>query len=217
MAPMTLSTWLVGHRHFHFDLREEAHRIFGPTVDFRVTLLTPVSLDLGDSQPLHPDGGQSVADLVEFERLDNGHDDFHGFDPRLSPFLNSRSAGGFTEPDPKSALRGHSRVSRIKRRARCRPAAYQTDPMNEFLRREAGSRYRYGALAQSRGRVLSRCTKFSQSGKYGSLKRDFRPAKIAQRLSPWQRRGRGPRSRRGARRAPGGGHAGPDGAGRTAR
>src|SRR4029077_19894722 len=102
--------------------------------DFRVPLLTPISLDLCDSQPLHPDGGQSVTDLVEFERLDNGHDDFHGFDPRLARLLQSRSAGGFTGPDPKSALRGHSRIGRIKRRARCRARTYQADSMGEFLR-----------------------------------------------------------------------------------
>src|ERR1700687_328174 len=81
------------HCDLHFDFREEAHCIFGPTIDFRVTLLTPVALDLCDSQPLHPDGGQSVTDLVEFERLDNGHDDFHGFDPRLSPFSTFTQCG----------------------------------------------------------------------------------------------------------------------------
>src|SRR5581483_2377374 len=86
--------------HLDLDLRQEAHRILGPTVDFRVPLLTPVSLDLGNGQPLHSDGGQSVTDLVELEGFDNGHDDFHGFDPRLSPIVTSRSAGGFTEPGP---------------------------------------------------------------------------------------------------------------------
>src|SRR6185503_16808834 len=82
--------------HFDLDLGQKAHRIFGPTIDFRVPLLTPVPLDLADGQPLHADGGQSVTDLVELEGFDNGHDDFHGFDPRLSPFVSLRSAGGFT-------------------------------------------------------------------------------------------------------------------------
>src|ERR1700693_2723781 len=54
--------------------------------------------------------------------------------PACARFLHSRSAGGFTEPDPKSVLRGHSRDSRIKRRARCRTEAYLADSMNEFLR-----------------------------------------------------------------------------------
>src|SRR6516164_6037226 len=88
------------YRHFDLDFRQEAHRIFGPTIDFRVPLLTPVTFDLGNCEPLHADGGQSVTDLVELEGFDNCHDDLHGFDPRLSPFVTSRSAGGFTEPPP---------------------------------------------------------------------------------------------------------------------
>src|SRR6185437_10261886 len=92
---------LIGrHRDLHLDLGEEAHRIFGATVDFGVALLTPVAFHLGNGQSLHAEGGQSVTDLVELERFDYGHDDFHGFDPRLSPFVTSRSAGGFTEPPP---------------------------------------------------------------------------------------------------------------------
>src|SRR5512138_3302249 len=88
------------HCHFDLDLGQEAHRILGPTVDFRVPLLTPVSLDLGNGHPLHAHGGQSVTDLVELEGFDDGHDDFHGFDPRLSPFVWSHSAGGFTGLPP---------------------------------------------------------------------------------------------------------------------
>src|SRR6476661_5956125 len=82
-----------GHRDFHLELGKEAHRVFGATVDFRATLLTPVSFDLGDGQPLHADGGQRVADLVELERLDDGHDDLHGFDPRLGPFVTFTQCG----------------------------------------------------------------------------------------------------------------------------
>src|SRR4249919_1226490 len=84
------------HCHFDLDLGQKAHRILGPTVDFRVPFLTPVSLGLGNGHPLHAYGGQSVSDLVELEGFDNGHDDFHGFDPRLGPFVWSHSAGGFT-------------------------------------------------------------------------------------------------------------------------
>src|SRR6185312_10331282 len=46
---------ISGTGDFELDLRQEAHRVFGPAVDFRVTLLTPITLDLGDRQPLHPD------------------------------------------------------------------------------------------------------------------------------------------------------------------
>src|SRR5215470_4002318 len=64
--------------HFNLELWQEAHRIFSASVDFRVALLAPISLDFGDGHPVHPDAGQSVADLVELEGLDDGHDDFHG-------------------------------------------------------------------------------------------------------------------------------------------
>src|SRR5262245_6014719 len=41
--------------HLDLDLRQEAHRILGATVNFRVPLLTPVSFDLGNGQSLHAD------------------------------------------------------------------------------------------------------------------------------------------------------------------
>src|SRR6185295_14381870 len=46
-----------------------------------MTLLTPVPLHFGHGHPVHADRGESVADLIELERLDNGHDDFHGIIP----------------------------------------------------------------------------------------------------------------------------------------
>src|SRR6476619_6144632 len=51
----------------------------GAAIDFGVALLSPVTLHLGDGQPLNADLGEGVADLVEFERLDDGHDNFHWF------------------------------------------------------------------------------------------------------------------------------------------
>ena len=59
--------------------------ITGAAIDFGVALLTPVSLDFRDGHPVHADRGESVADLVELERLDDGHDDFHGFKSPLRP------------------------------------------------------------------------------------------------------------------------------------
>src|SRR4029450_12077774 len=73
-----LVSLLARNSDFDLDLRQEVHGVFGAAVDFSVALLTPVSLDLGDGQPVHPRRSQSVADLVELERLDDGHDDFHG-------------------------------------------------------------------------------------------------------------------------------------------
>src|SRR6476661_370171 len=115
------------YRHFDLDFRQEAHRILGPTIDFRVPLLTPVTFDFGNCEPLHADGGQSVTDLVQLEGFNNGHDDLHGFDPRLSPFVYVRSAGGSLSPCPRRSLRRHGRRDRIKRRARCRRRSYLID------------------------------------------------------------------------------------------
>src|SRR5262249_26345627 len=39
------------------------------------------------------DPGQSVADLVELERLDDGHDDFHWVEPPLGPALRVQGYG----------------------------------------------------------------------------------------------------------------------------
>src|SRR5579862_1995162 len=58
-------------------LRQETHGVFGTAINFGVTLLASVAFDLGDGQALNADLGQCVPDLVEFEWLDDGHDDFH--------------------------------------------------------------------------------------------------------------------------------------------
>src|SRR5215218_11033376 len=85
---------LARNSDFDLDLRQEIHGVFSAAIDFSMALLTPVSLDLGDGQPVHPRRSQSVADLVELERLDDGHDDFHGFDPRLGPDTTDRADNG---------------------------------------------------------------------------------------------------------------------------
>src|SRR5262245_27654320 len=85
---------LVGRdRDFDLDFRQEAHRVFGTAINLRVALLAPVSLDLRHGHPVHADRGERVPDLVELERLDDGHDDFHGFNPRLGPSLRTQVMG----------------------------------------------------------------------------------------------------------------------------
>src|SRR5262245_15735403 len=63
------------------DLGQEADGVFGAAIDFGVALLTAVSLDLGNGHPEHSNRGQSVAHFVNFERLDDSHDNLHGVDP----------------------------------------------------------------------------------------------------------------------------------------
>src|SRR5947209_15013542 len=64
-------------RDLDFQLRQGAHGIFGAAVDFGVALLAAVAFDLGDRQTVHADAGQSIAHLVQFERLYDRHYDFH--------------------------------------------------------------------------------------------------------------------------------------------
>src|SRR5581483_4979676 len=97
------------YRDLDLELRQEAHGVFGAAIDFGVAFLTPIAFDFGHGQPLHSCRSEGVTNLVELEWLDDGHDDFHGFDPRLSPFRSIRSAGIFTEHCRANALHGHRR------------------------------------------------------------------------------------------------------------
>src|SRR5206468_3347416 len=74
-----------GDGHLDLDLRQEAHRVFGASVDFGVTFLTSVTLHFGDGQALDADAGQRFADLVELERLYDCHHDLH----TASPFADA--------------------------------------------------------------------------------------------------------------------------------
>src|SRR3954451_8046658 len=81
---------LVGRdRHFDLDLRQEAHGIFSAAINFRVALLTPISLDLRHGHSVHADRSQSVADLVELEILDYRFYDFHALPPACAPSLRA--------------------------------------------------------------------------------------------------------------------------------
>src|SRR6267142_1947829 len=74
------------------DLGQEADGVFGAAIDFGVALLAPVSLDLGDGHSERPARGQGFAHLVNLERLDDSHDDLHGFPP-LKPVPGVAGSG----------------------------------------------------------------------------------------------------------------------------
>src|ERR1700742_3512345 len=74
-----------GDRDLDLDLGQEAHRVFSAAIDFRVALLPPVSLDFRHRETVNANGGQGVADLFEFEWLDDRHNNFHESYPRLVP------------------------------------------------------------------------------------------------------------------------------------
>src|SRR5579863_400508 len=102
------------------DLRQEAHGVFGAAIDLGVALLPPVALHLGDGQSLNADLGERVADLVELEGLDDGHDDFHCCN---LPVARSCDAANGRAKQKRPRARAHGPAAlllrRIKRRASC--------------------------------------------------------------------------------------------------
>src|SRR5712675_510677 len=68
------------------DLWKKIHGILAPAVNFGVTFLASKALDLGNSHPLHAEGGEGFFDVLEFERLDDGLNFFHA---------NSNRKGGY--------------------------------------------------------------------------------------------------------------------------
>src|SRR5208282_6353139 len=117
---------LIGRAgNFQLDLREEAHGIFGAAIDFGVALLPPIALHLGDGQPLNANLSEGVADVVELEGLDDGHDDLHWFDlpveSPISPCTTDREdrLKGDDRAGTPSPTRGNYRGALIKRRASC--------------------------------------------------------------------------------------------------
>src|SRR3954452_21104146 len=99
---------LGGDGDFDLDLGQEAHRVFGAAVDFRMAFLPAISLDFRDREAVNADSGQGVPDFFELEWLDDRHNDFHG---SLSPLGPDREQTGrsrlrFTT---RSSHHGHSR------------------------------------------------------------------------------------------------------------
>jgi hypothetical protein len=72
---------VVGDGDFQLDLGQEVDHVLGPAVQLGVALLATEALDLGGGDARHAGLGQRLADIVELERLDHGHDHLH----RLSP------------------------------------------------------------------------------------------------------------------------------------
>src|ERR1700753_1747901 len=73
------------------DLGQEAHRVFGTSVNFRMALLPAVSLDFRHRETVNANGGQGIADFFELEWLDDRHNNFHGSYPRLGPAARDRA------------------------------------------------------------------------------------------------------------------------------
>jgi len=66
-----LSGGFVGDDYLELDLGQEIDHVFGPAIEFSVSLLPTESFDLADRQALDTDTRQSFFHLVELERFDD--------------------------------------------------------------------------------------------------------------------------------------------------
>src|SRR5471030_190420 len=71
-------------RDFDLQLGQKAHRIFCAPIDFGMAFLSAVALHFRHRQPVHANGGERVAHLLEFERLYHCHYYFHVPHPSLA-------------------------------------------------------------------------------------------------------------------------------------
>src|SRR3954451_15193737 len=74
-----------GDSDLDLDLGQEAHRIFGAAIDFRVALLAAITFDFRHRETMNADGGQGIPDFFELEWLDDRHNNFHGYLSPLGP------------------------------------------------------------------------------------------------------------------------------------
>src|SRR5215472_12640300 len=78
---------------FDLDLRQEIDDVLGAPIQLGMSFLTPESLDLRDSDPLHADRGERLSNLVQLERLDDGGNQSH-FSPlvikRINPVFRAK-------------------------------------------------------------------------------------------------------------------------------
>jgi hypothetical protein len=113
-----------------------------------MAFLAPESFDLGHGHSLYTGRGQSVSDRVELEWFDDGHDYFHGFDPRLGSAYVAGS-GVSKEPSPRevSAPASNARPYGIKARAKSR-ARLKCLQMKYFLTGPEAAAREHSAFAQ---------------------------------------------------------------------
>ena len=70
----------IGHRDFQLQLGQKIDHILGSAIQLGVAFLAAESLDFGNRHAGHADLAERVAHVVEFERLDDGSNHFHGFE-----------------------------------------------------------------------------------------------------------------------------------------
>src|SRR6516225_1839979 len=73
------------HHDLDLHLRQKVDHIFGPAIEFGVTLLAPETLGLGDGDTLDADFVKRLLHLVELEGFDDRLDLFHRILVSLNP------------------------------------------------------------------------------------------------------------------------------------
>src|SRR6185295_3800070 len=86
---------LALHRHFDFELGQEAHGVFRAAIDFRMPLLPPVAFDLSHRHALDAERGKRFAHFVELEGFDDRRNKLHL--PSFRVIASAGRAPGFNE------------------------------------------------------------------------------------------------------------------------
>jgi hypothetical protein len=66
------------NRSFDLDLWQEVNHVLSTAIQLGMAFLTAEAFDFSDSDTLHPDLGEGLADLVQLKGFDDGGDEFHG-------------------------------------------------------------------------------------------------------------------------------------------
>jgi len=81
---------LIGiNSYFELELGNKVHRVFCPSINFTLTLLTAIAFNLCDGEALNTQSGQRFAYFIQFERFDDCHDKLHVLVPYLQTELIS--------------------------------------------------------------------------------------------------------------------------------
>src|SRR5579875_32196 len=81
------------YHHLDFDLRQKTDFVLCTTVDLGLPLLPPETFDFRNRKPLYAKLRERLAHIIEFERLDNGHNQLHASVPLgyRAPLLPARA------------------------------------------------------------------------------------------------------------------------------
>ena len=66
------------NRGFDLDLWQEVNHVLSAAIQLGMAFLTAKAFDFSNSDTLHANLREGLADLIQLERLDDGGDEFHG-------------------------------------------------------------------------------------------------------------------------------------------